>query len=264
MEKLLNLYLFVPTALILLISWIKFRGIEYILIHYRWVFVCFFLLPLSVLYDSYFYLRSRLIFALNTAPEKHDERVKHVQEQVRILVLKETSMLSFIPSFTSFGDKTSRTWKSNLAQVAVALSFSEFTHALCDHCKVVFLFQIRRWNASGRPSKMCTARPGWQNISFRQGKYKKSLTNIEVNMMDILSVDEQNQTVRVEPLVSMGQITALLNPMGWTLPVLPELDDLTVGEHVLGCTTCTLPCAVIDNRISSLTVQPAIIQLNSS
>lgn len=38
------------------------------------------------------------------------------------------------------------------------------------------------------------------------------------------------QIVRVEPLVSMGQVTALLNSIGWTLPVLPELDDLTVGE----------------------------------
>lgn len=28
----------------------------------------------------------------------------------------------------------------------------------------------------------------------------------------------------------MGQVTALLNSIGWTLPVLPELDDLTVGE----------------------------------
>ena len=28
----------------------------------------------------------------------------------------------------------------------------------------------------------------------------------------------------------MGQVTALLTSIGWTLPVLPELDDLTVGE----------------------------------
>lgn len=28
----------------------------------------------------------------------------------------------------------------------------------------------------------------------------------------------------------MGQVTSLLNSIGWTLPVLPELDDLTVGE----------------------------------
>ena len=39
------------------------------------------------------------------------------------------------------------------------------------------------------------------------------------------------QVVRVEPLVNMGQVTALLNSIGWTLPVLPELDDLTVGTH---------------------------------
>lgn len=29
----------------------------------------------------------------------------------------------------------------------------------------------------------------------------------------------------------MGQVTALLNSIGWTLPVLPELDDLTVGKY---------------------------------
>lgn len=43
------------------------------------------------------------------------------------------------------------------------------------------------------------------------------------------------QIVCVEPLVTMGQVTALLTSIGWTLPVLPELDDLTVGEgSVLG------------------------------
>ena len=30
------------------------------------------------------------------------------------------------------------------------------------------------------------------------------------------------------------QITATLNPLGWTLPVVPELDDLTVGGLVCG------------------------------
>lgn len=30
--------------------------------------------------------------------------------------------------------------------------------------------------------------------------------------------------------MTMGQVTALLNSIGWTLPVLPELDDLTVGK----------------------------------
>lgn len=41
------------------------------------------------------------------------------------------------------------------------------------------------------------------------------------------------QVVRVEPLTNMGQVTALLNSIGWTLPVVPELDDLTVGELLI-------------------------------
>lgn len=89
---------------------------------------------------------------------------------------------------------------------------------------------MKKWNENGRQSKMCTARPGWATVSFRRGLYKKQLRNIEVNMMDILEIDEKKRTVRVEPLVTMGQITAFLNPLGWTLPVLPELDDLTVGK----------------------------------
>ena len=80
---------------------------------------------------------------------------------------------------------------------------------------------------------MCTARPGWMNVSFRKGLYKRTMRNIEVNLIDILDVDTKNQTVHVEPLATMGQVTAMLNPLGWTLPVLPELDDLTVGRFKL-------------------------------
>jgi hypothetical protein len=32
----------------------------------------------------------------------------------------------------------------------------------------------------------------------------------------------------------MGQLTQTLQPLGWTLPILPELDDLTVGGLVMG------------------------------
>ena len=35
----------------------------------------------------------------------------------------------------------------------------------------------------------------------------------------------------------MGQATSLLLPLGWTLPVVPELDDLTVGGLVMGTGT---------------------------
>ena len=35
-------------------------------------------------------------------------------------------------------------------------------------------------------------------------------------------------------MVTMGQLTAALNPQGWTLPVVPELDDLTIGGLIAG------------------------------
>ena len=40
--------------------------------------------------------------------------------------------------------------------------------------------------------------------------------------------------MRCEPLVTMGQLTATLDQLGWTIPILPELDDLTVGGLVMG------------------------------
>ncbi|XP_066995302.2 delta(24)-sterol reductase isoform X2 [Anabrus simplex] len=81
---------------------------------------------------------------------------------------------------------------------------------------------------------MCTARPGWQTMSFRQPKYKQTMHKIEVNLVDILEIKEDEKTVRVEPLVNMGQLTATLTPLGWSIPVLPEIDDLTVGGMVMG------------------------------
>ena len=77
---------------------------------------------------------------------------------------------------------------------------------------------------------MCTARPTWQTMSFRRAKYKKTMFTVDVNLVDILDLDTEKRTVRVEPMVTMGQLTAMLDPLGWTLPFVPELDDLTVGE----------------------------------
>lgn len=162
------------SALISLIGWMNYRGLEYVIKNYRWVFVCLFLLPMSVVYDFFMYFRNWIVFKMNSAPKQHDKKVKDVQDQVK------------------------------------------------------------KWDSDGCRRQMCTARPGWMTISFRQGLYKKSSRKIKVNLVDILEIDSINQTVRVEPLVSMGQISAFLNPLGWTLPVLPELDDLTVGGLIMG------------------------------
>ncbi|RLN74654.1 hypothetical protein DYB28_004945, partial [Aphanomyces astaci] len=86
---------------------------------------------------------------------------------------------------------------------------------------------VLKWNKDGRTTPMCTARPGWQNISYRRGLYKNSLSNIKINMMDVLKVD-----TTAKPLVTMGQLSATLSPLGWCLAIVPELDDLTVGTFV--------------------------------
>ncbi|KAK2191875.1 hypothetical protein NP493_43g00011 [Ridgeia piscesae] len=93
---------------------------------------------------------------------------------------------------------------------------------------------VKSWCLGGSQLHMCTARPGWMAVSLRVGKYKKTMKNIRVNLVDVLGVDTEQRIVRVEPLATMGQITATLNPLGWTLPIVPELDDLTVGGLIMG------------------------------
>ncbi|CAH2006232.1 unnamed protein product [Acanthoscelides obtectus] len=95
---------------------------EYILVHYRWLFVCIFLLPVSFLFNIWLYARNWIVFNLSSAPKQHDIKVRNVQKQI----------------------------------------------------------------------------------------------------------------VKVEPLVTMGQLTATLIPLGWSIPVVPEIDDLTVGGLVMG------------------------------
>lgn len=53
--------------------------------------------------------------------------------------------------------------------------------------------QVKEWNKNGRQGKMCTARPGWMAVCLREGKYKKTLRNINVNLMDVLEVDTKRQ-----------------------------------------------------------------------
>ena len=69
-------------AVLLWLSWMKYRGLEYVLVNYRWVFVVFFLMPVSLVYDLFFYARSWLIFHMNSAPDRHEEKVQYVQQQV--------------------------------------------------------------------------------------------------------------------------------------------------------------------------------------
>jgi delta24-sterol reductase len=95
--------------------------------------------------------------------------------------------------------------------------------------------QIERWNARGRPGLLHTSRKSWQSVAVRAIEYKKqSQSGIDVDLHDILELDVARRVVRVEPRVNMGQLTRYLAPKGWTVPVVAELDDLTVGGLLLG------------------------------
>ena len=47
----------------------------------RWLFAIF-LLPISFFYDIFWYLRSKWVLFVGSAPRKHQERVNFVQKQV--------------------------------------------------------------------------------------------------------------------------------------------------------------------------------------
>jgi delta24-sterol reductase len=138
-------------------------------------------LPVSFLFERGRVTRDVLYARFGASPEKHDERVRYVQEQVRAR------------------------------------------------------------NASGSDEPMCTARPPWLTMSTRTSTYKKDCNHIEVALRDVLEVDTERMTVRVEPLVNMGQLTRYLVPMGYALKVMVEMEDLTAGGLTMGLgmeTTC--------------------------
>ena len=94
--------------------------------------------------------------------------------------------------------------------------------------------QIEDWKQQGAGQKLCTARSGWKTMSELVPKYKLSHRKIDIGMYDLLEIDEQRGIVRVEPLATMGQLSRSLISRGWTLPVVPELDSLTVGGLIMG------------------------------
>lgn len=95
--------------------------------------------------------------------------------------------------------------------------------------------QLIEWKRNGSKEKLCTARPVWETMSPRVSFYKSTYRNIDLgSMKDILEVDLKKRVIRVEPLVNVSQIEAVLKPMGYTMKIMPELEDLTVGGLIMG------------------------------
>lgn len=94
--------------------------------------------------------------------------------------------------------------------------------------------QVRRWKVEGNGRKMCTARPSWMSITQQKIGYKDKMYKVTVDLEKVIEVNPEEMTVTVEPSVCIGFLNRFLVSKGWTLPVVPELDCLTIGGLVMG------------------------------
>jgi delta24-sterol reductase len=134
---------------------------------------------------------------------------------------------------TIFGLPLSMMW--NIALKTRSKYIHTFYSAPHLHDERVATIQKQVLNRPDKNAPICTARPGWMSVSLSYRNYKSKWNAIEMPLYDILEIDtEDAMIVRVEPSVSIGQLTHALNPNGYTLPVVPEMDDLTIGGLING------------------------------
>lgn len=86
---------------------------------------------------------------------------------------------------------------------------------------------------AGQRRPMCTSRPNWLSLSTTFFN-KEACNKVPIPLYDILSLDEKNLIVHVEPCVSVGDITRYLIPKGYTLAVTLEIADATLGGLAFG------------------------------
>jgi len=94
--------------------------------------------------------------------------------------------------------------------------------------------QVLDWQKFGDGRKMCTARPTWMSISQQKITYKDKAYRVQINLMDILEINEEKKYVRCEPMVSVQRLFEALQAKGFTVPIVPEIGDLTIGGLVMG------------------------------
>uniref|UniRef100_A0A7E4V4U9 Delta(24)-sterol reductase n=1 Tax=Panagrellus redivivus TaxID=6233 RepID=A0A7E4V4U9_PANRE len=112
-----------------------------------------------------------------------------------------------------------------------------FFSAPADHPKRVREIQkcVQQRNALPESERkpMCTAKPNWLSLSLTF--YRKDLCHqVPIDLFDILELDEERLTIKVEPNVSVGDLTRYLTPKGYTLAVTLEIADATAGGLAFG------------------------------
>ncbi|XP_042875627.1 delta(24)-sterol reductase-like [Penaeus japonicus] len=115
--------------------------------------------------------------------------------------------------------------------------FRKFISAPEKHDERVRAIQkkVRKWAEQPEKNRkmMCTARPNWQSLSTTF--FRKDLCHkIAIPLYDILELKTSHMSIRVEPMVSVGQATAFLVPRGYTLAVCLEVAEATLGGLAMG------------------------------
>ena len=137
---------------------------EHVIINYRWIFVLF-LLPVSFCYDVYHAVRSIIVFQLNTAPTKHQQKVQNVQAQVK--AWKQSGMEK--PMCTARPGNTISLVKDWIVVMTETYDVFYLPSLLIISTYLTFL--------------------GWQHMSPQNMMYKTRMHGIHINLVDILEID---------------------------------------------------------------------------
>ena len=118
--------------------------------------------------------------------------------------------------------------------------------------------QVRRWAAQPESERrpLCTDRKTWMNLSTRFTP-KHTWHRIRMSgLRDILELDEQRRIVRVEPFVTVGQISRYLLPRGYMLAVTLEIDEATLGglAMAVGMTTHSHKVGLFQENVAAYEV----------
>ena len=111
------------TGCVLVVAYCYLLGLEKFLGKYRWVFVCFLLMPVSVVFEFYLVLRNWFIFKAKSAPYLHKKKVEKIQHAVRLWNEdgKKTKMCTGRPGWMTMSlrvGKKSEAWFSYIVCIS--------------------------------------------------------------------------------------------------------------------------------------------------
>jgi delta24-sterol reductase len=210
------------------------RIFEYVMTEYRSLIVVVFALPLSLLWDTFLYTRQKLVAWLMTAASSHADRVRKVEAQVKG---RPTGMRMCTgrPGWQSMS-LSYRNCAPPPARLAVRVwCLSRCMMCTCGRgCACACVISLVEDTLS---ACVCLPTPP-PPLPPPPPTDKKDSYAVDslCEMIDIVSIDLESETptITVEPLVTTGQVTHALSQHGYTLPVVPEMDDLTMGGLVNG------------------------------